>query len=401
MSTFNITGSITDADGSKVDFTAIDTPDYNKVIAMSGMGSVGALSTAPGGIIVLPTAPIVSNVRTFSAVNSFWNVVDTGTTNSNNLNAHGSSVYVGATVNVSLGGVFQGVATTDGSGNWTYSFGILSDATYVLSATITVAGITSLASSNFNFTIATPISGFTNIVQASMNIDNIPYILFAAGGAGNACPAYSFQEPDTHTLRFEVHQGDRAPGDSNDERCEVGQPGPGTTTWGINNRALRFTHEFLMETGGPNIASGWFIIYQIHNDDVGAGVATSPFISIGLSGAGNTQSPGDRLYVQYRWWNAGRGGTANSNPAIVDAYIASSNITRGVWHTIDVNAFVNNANAGSLQVWIDGVSVVNLSSINLGYGFKYYTEYGIYRGQSSTDIEAIRDRNMLLSLATT
>jgi Polysaccharide lyase len=348
----------------------------------------------------IPAAPTISAVRPVSGQQTFWNITNGGTTFSNNLSVMGTSPYTGATIGLYLDGVLQGTTAVLANGSWLYPLGILSDAAHSVTATVTVNSVTSPMSSSLGFTITPPITSFTNVVWGFMNVDNVNYGLFAAGGAGNPCPSYSFQELDPHTLRFEVHQGDRAPGDSNDERSEIGQPGPGTGAWQLNNRPLRFTHEFMVEAGGPNLASGWFIIYQIHNDDATAGTGTSPYFSLLLCGPSNTQSPGDHLGVQYRWWNSSRGALSQSSVVVVDAYISPAVITRGVYHTIDVNAFVNNAGAGILQVWIDGVQVINLNNINLGYGFRSYTEYGIYRGHSSSDVEAVRDRNMLLSLAT-
>lgn len=332
--------------------------------------------------------PLISAVRPQSASISFFDVTNGNSIQSNNVNVRGTSV-ANATITVYQSGVSQGTTTADGSGNWAFPLSGLSDTTHVLTATATVDGNTSALSGAFSFTVVSWISGFTSTPSARFHVNGVQAEVYTAGNS------YSLTNPDPHTLRYEVRQGDNwaAGGDGDCERAEIGLAFTGT--YQPPQTVQHLTFEFLWESGPTPTGSLWFSIWQCHNDDVGSNSDTSPFIGLGFSGPGDSQSPGGRFCVSSRWWNNSRGALNQSNIAVVDRYTTPSNISRGTWHRVELEALPNNAGGGHLYVWFDGVQVVAADNINLGFGYASYSEWGIYRGPSTSDMQAVQYRNYI------
>ena len=88
----------------------------------------------------IPTAPVIASFSPDSGT------VGDGLTNVNILTLTGTAV-ANSTVNLYDGATLLGNATANGSGAWTYTTAALADGSHSLTATDTVAGITSAASS--------------------------------------------------------------------------------------------------------------------------------------------------------------------------------------------------------------------------------------------------------------
>lgn len=348
-----------------------------------------------GGSGLTPTAPTITHSRTVAANTSDWNVVDGGSSSSNNHNLFGTSGYGTSTITVYRDGVLQGTALTASDGSWTFPTGVLPDATMAFTATVTVGGITSVLSPAFDITITVSIIGFTNTPNTTFTVANMPS--FAGTHAGQA---WSTSMPDSHTIRFECRNGDRwtSGGDSvSTGRCEIGAGNGYVETYYMPFGTLqRMSAEIMWEAGAANDASGWFINFQCSNADgpAQANQGTSPFWTIGLSGASNTQSPGDRFYVQCRDWNSSYGQPIQSTVHVHDEYIAPANIVRGVWHRVQVEALPHAA-SGHLYAWFDGVQVANYTG-PLGYGYPSFPGHGVYRGSSPTTTQSIQYRNLII-----
>jgi hypothetical protein len=353
--------------------------------AVAASVSMGQLSSR------LATQPVISAVRPQSASTSFFDVTNGNSIQSNNVNVRGTSV-ANATITVYQSGVSQGTTTADGGGNWAFPLSGLSDTTHVLTATATVDGNTSALSAPFNLTVTPPITQFTSTPSQSMYINGVEAIVYSQGNP------YSITSSDPHTIRFEVRTGDKwvTGGDatSNVNRCEVGLSRAGTMQ--PNNVPFYLTFEILWESGPVN-DTNWYLNYQHHNDDTSAGIpGSSPILAIGIGGTTYAETPGDHFHVVYRWWNDSVGAPLHQGTLqTVDAYIAPTNVTRGVWHRVQLEALPNNAGGGHLYAWFDGMQVVQLDNIDLGYGFPVYSEWGIYRAPSTVK-NAVQMRNWIL-----
>lgn len=386
--TFTITGSITDADGSTVNFTAIDTPDYQKVIAMSGMGSVGALSTAQVVSLPPPTAPSITNARTVASVNSIWNVSNGGSTRSNNVNIRGttSSSYPSGTISVYIGGVFQGTVLSDVNGNWTYPLGVQGDATYAITATLTYNGVTSAASSSFSLTINPGLTGLPVGIGANM-VDGSTFTWGGMVVATNSTNQSSNPNPnccivvDTHTISFTLLAGDNYT-EFPSNRTEVAQNSGRLTdsqTFNINYEVMFSGSSPINDSFGPG---QWCVVGQLHD----SGGSSPPFeFNLGGDATHSGQAGGDALNVDYF-----------NGTSFLNLYKAGSNISRGVWHTVEVILKPNgNASGGIIQVWIDSVQVVNQTNLTFFDTPPYYWKMGMYRGETEDQTQVLQYRNLL------
>lgn len=263
-----------------------------------------------------------------------------------------------------------------------------------------MAGNTSAASQ--------PVSRTTTVVPSITSFSAKPQTRFLIGGdvyavesAGNS---YSITNPDPQTLRFEVRRGDNwaAGGDgSYCDRSEIQNESTGVaTSWGAVIPAgtpIGIDYQFMVEANGPNgsfvntqnRSNGWFVVGQLHNDDIASGVGTSPPFAI--------QMDGDHLQIVARHVLPG-GNPRNSSSALhmLTLWTDPNPIQTGVYNDIKVQANFSNSGGGYLQVSINGKQVVNYQG-PLGYGQGTYWEYGIYRS-TATEIAAVRYRDLMLSI---
>ena len=351
---------------------------------MPGWSGEGWASTSSG---VTVTAPVITHSRTISALSPTYNILTGGTSQSSNQRVFGTSLYNGGTISVHRGGVLLGTTIADASGNWSYALGIVADGTHAITATVTFSGQTSALSSTFSITIISPVTGFTNVPQQSFFLNGYQFQVQAEANS------YGLQMPDSHTIRFECRQGDQAwydtPGSV--DRVDISSGYPGFLQ--LDQQPMKTTYEFMFEPGPSNSADdGFFLNWQLHADDAVAQV--SPMIFVGLCGAGGRWTAGDRFYVSLGYWYAALGALSNGTIVWTDVYIAPSNITRGVWHTLEIELTSNNnPGAGIFKCWVDGLSVVNYTG-RLGYGTAMYPGFDIYRS-SVPETQTIHFRNII------
>ena len=129
------------------------------VVAAGPSGTLSSPVPIPGAPSA-PSAPAVPTIASFST--------DSGTagdhiTNDNTLTLTGTAV-ANSTVNVFDGATPLGTATANASGAWSYTTGSLSNGTHNLTATDTVSGTTSTASTALSVTIDTTAPAAPSIV---------------------------------------------------------------------------------------------------------------------------------------------------------------------------------------------------------------------------------------------
>lgn len=334
------------------------------------------------------TAPTITNARTVSSQNTLFNIATAGTTLSSNLNIFGTSSYAASTITFYVGGVSNGTTTTDGSGNWVYSPGVLADGAKSFTATVTSGGVASSQSSAYTLTINPGITSVSNThsgtntvgsnlwYQATLTWGGLNFRTESENAFANAnCCIFV----NTHQLDFTLLHTDNTPAQGSGQRSEILETG--THADGVT---LNASYEFMLSatsptndcwSGGPIGSDSWSVIGQYH--DSGSG----PPVHENLLGSA---SGGDTFNVWY-------------NTATAIAYAGTSNISRGTWHTVDVIMKPTSSGTGSiLQIWFDGTQVVNLT--NLHGTTPYYWKMGWYRGPAPPgpdQDQTIRYRNFL------
>src|SRR5262249_27284865 len=200
-----------------------------------------------------------------------------GITDSNVLTLFGTATP-NSIVDVFDGTTLLGTATVNGNGIWTFTAGTLSDGTQVFTAVDSNSvGNPSATSSPFQVTVAADIASFSSADNQHIYVDGSSYWTEAVN------PAYSITSPDTHTLRFEVHQGDKWGGYSG-ERAEIAGwavYSPGTT--------ITVSYDFTFEPGPANPLGidgtpTWLVVGQFHNNDGSIPAPPHPVFSIAMNG---------------------------------------------------------------------------------------------------------------------
>ncbi|UFW48475.1 MULTISPECIES: heparin lyase I family protein [Bradyrhizobium] len=222
------------------------------------------------------------------------------------------------------------------------------------------------------------------------SFSSTPKNRFDIGGDGyevqTAGNSYSLSNPDSNTLRFEVHSGDRAWYDSSypdrseiegDARIAAGTP-------------IAIDYQVKLEPNGPNntfvnTTSSYFILGQMHNDDSASGVSTSPPFYVNMVG---DKMEFDALYA------LPGGNPSNGSSDLKHLTWDGPTIVPGQYYDINVQANFSNTSAGYLKVSVNGQEVVNYKG-PLGFGDPTYWEYGIYRSPAS-ESAAVDYRNMTL-----
>jgi hypothetical protein len=351
-------------------------------IRSAGSGKFSILVTG-GAPASPPGAPTISAVRPFSAASSSWDIGTGDTTLSNHIRVVGTATP-GATIDVYLDGGGSPAASTaaDGSGDWDVGIDSLSIASHFVTATQTSGSVVSDPSSAASFTVASNVTSFTSTPSGTFTMDSSTWIVWTAGAG------YSLTNPDNFTLRFEVHSGDHASFDSSAvDRSWIER----SARLAVND-VFKCTYEVLMESGDSQTAA-WFLLGAMHNDDTNdepPGVHTSPPFAIEMNG--------EKLQVVIRYTSVG-GDPSNGSPDLTTTtlWTDGSDMSRDVWHRIEIEAKTNQAGTGYLKVWVDGTQVVNYSG-NLGFGDHVYWEEGIYRDAASSVGEEIaaKFKNVLI-----
>ncbi|MGY3234533.1 hypothetical protein ACVMAJ_001423 [Bradyrhizobium sp. USDA 4448] len=172
------------------------------------------------------------------------------------------------------------------------------------------------------------------------------------------------------------------------------------TSWGAvipPGTPIGVNYQFMVEANGPNGSfvntqnrlNGWFVVGQMHNDDIASAVATSPPFAL--------QMDGDHLQVVARYALPG-GNPSNSSSALhmLTLWTDLKPIQTDVYNDINLQAYFSNNGGGYLQVSINGNQVVNYQG-PLGYGQGTYWEYGIYRS-TATEPAAANYRNLTITI---
>lgn len=219
------------------------------------------------------------------------------------------------------------------------------------------------------------ITNFTPTRYDQFQIDGVSY------GVLTVDKSYSLQQIDNHTVRFEIQQGDSV-WCCNNETAELKR----LPKW---NPATPVTieYQFMLEPGAANTAN-WFVTAEMQST-YATTLGVSPAFAISLSG--------EHMFVEGRYSPPG-GNPANGSPTLtyMSLWKQPTNIVRGQWYDIKIQANVINGSAGYLYVWINGAQVVNYHGM-LGYGGdQNYWLYGLYRSTSPQDT-AGQFRNMTVS----
>jgi hypothetical protein len=310
-------------------------------------------------------------------------------------------VLAGSVANISDGSTSLDTRIAVAGGSWNLLAESLSDDTHSFAGTHSnMAGNTSAASQ--------PVSRTRTDVPSITSFSAEPQTRFLIGGDSylveTAGKSYSLTNPDPQTLRFEVHQGDNwaAGGDgSYCDRSEIQNQSTGVvTSWGAfipPGTPIGMDYQFMVEANGPNgsfvntqnRSNGWFVVGQMHNDDIASGVGTSPPFAV--------QMDGDHLQIVARYVLPG-GNPSNSSSALhmLTLWTDPNPIQTGVYKDIKVQANFSNSGGGYLQVSINGNQVVNYQG-PLGYGQGTYWEYGIYRS-SAPEPTAVQYRNLMITI---
>ena len=224
------------------------------------------------------------------------------------------------------------------------------------------------------------ITSFSSTPKNRFDIGGDSYEVQTAG------ESYSLSNPDSDTLRFEVHSGDRAWYDSSypdrseiedDNRVAAGTP-------------IAIDYQVKLEPNGPNntfvnTTSSYFILGQMHNDDSVRGVSTSPPFYVNMVG--------DKMEFDALYTLPG-GNPSNGSSDLKHLTWTGPTIVPGQYYDINVQANFSNTSAGYLKVSVNGQEVVNYKG-PLGFGDPTYWEYGIYRSPAS-EAAAVDYRNMTL-----
>jgi hypothetical protein len=229
------------------------------------------------------------------------------------------------------------------------------------------------------------ITSFSSTPKNRFDIGGDSYEVQTAGNS------YSLSNPDSDTLRFEVHSGDRAWYDgSYPDRSEIedgNRIAAGTP--------IAIDYQVKLEPNGPNntfinTTSSYFILGQMHNDDSVSGVSTSPPFYVNMVG---DKMEFDALYTQPG------GNPSNGSSDLKHLTWTGPTIVPGQYYDINVQANFSNTGAGYLKVSVNGQEVVNYKG-PLGFGDPTYWEYGIYRSPAS-EAAAVDYRNMTLVTGST
>ena len=291
-----------------------------------------------------------------------------------------------STITVYDGTTALGTTTANSAGVWSYATPSLTDGAHSFTATATVAGVTSVASSAMTQTIAGAISNFSPLTDqwsSPISVGGMPYYAENANINGNA--PWAITQLDSHTIRFEVRPNDIWAGNDS-HRSEIS----GGTVYSATS-TIDLSYQFTVQPGFNDTSNNldWQILGQFHADDndptylsINGGNPPFAFHLTGANGSGE----GDYLAVQafyalpgQKEWTAA---TLPSDPLNGYLWVSPTPIVRGQAIDVHVEANFQNNASGFLEVWINGQQVVDYHGA-LGYGGGVYWKEGIYEGWSS------------------
>lgn len=196
-------------------------------------------------------------------------------------------------------------------------------------------------------------------------------------GNGNAYPyaAILVNNPNfVSLLRLEVHPGDYWPSDvsTNITRAQFNTENALSIPW---QSTCDLSYSFFIEAGSKIDTNDFNDIMDFH--DTYNGVNCGPTHAI---------DPGTGKYYVWGLWNE----TQYINQPIGSGGATGSLVTLafGVWHHVRTNWRLDNANAGFLNSWLDGVQILSFP-VNTNYGFgnpngaPFWQQISLYRGETS------------------
>lgn len=274
-----------------------------------------------------------------------------GITDSNVVTLWGKA-SANTTVTVYDGATRLGTATTNASGLWAFTTPELADSTHSLSATASDATGTSASSPSMSIKVMPSV---TQLVPGTDNWSN-PSIIDGQGWYNeNAGKSWSLTTPDSHTVRMEVRAGDYWADGGNSSRSEIL-----AANSVANGQTFNASYSMTVEPGTSNVGSGlsWLSLTQMY----GADGATF-----------SIQLKGEQMAV-----------VVNLNESTEkQVYLDSSPIQRDHAYNIQIQAHFAADSSGYLEMWRDGVQIVDYHGVLGDVGANYNLKLGIYRGDPS------------------
>jgi hypothetical protein len=224
----------------------------------------------------------------------------------------------------------------------------------------------------FYLRIGFQIASFTGSNGGAFQIDG------AAVGVQNANKTWSLSLPDDHTLRFELRPKDiwsnaswnDATQNNGAERSEISY----VSKFSAGSLAT-LTYQFTLASGPQNSAL-WLVLTQIHETPSDG---PPPFA---------LEMVGERMRVMLRYKQAGM-----SNFKEVVPWSDPSPIARGRAYDMKYQVKFDPAGKGLLNVWRDGVQIVEYTG-PIGFaGQQYYWKLGIYRSPAA-EAQTVLFRNI-------
>ena len=332
-----VTGSLTSGNHSLV---ATDMDGAGNVSSMSS-----ALSITVNSSGVPPAAPTISKFFADSGT------LGDGITSANVLTLTGA-VAADSLVKVYDGSSLLGTTTASGAGIWSFETGALSDSTHLFSATATnTSGSTSAQSAVMSVKVVPSVTDFApapNNWSDPIHIDNVPWYIETAGRP------WSLTNPDTHTVRTEVRSGDlwASPEGDDTSRAEI------LSAAFPDGLVFNVAYTMTVEPGTLNLPGfAWLSLTQFHESGPGA-----PPLSIMLKG--------ENMEVVLM-----PGTTASTL-----LYHDPNPIQRGHAYDFQIQLKFDMNGSGFLDIWRDGVEIVDYhGTVGTDAGTQYL-KFGIYRG---------------------
>jgi hypothetical protein len=256
------------------------------------------------------------------------------------------------TVTVYDGSTRLGTATTNASGAWSFTTPKLTDSKHSMTATASDSSGTSAASQAFSINV---VPSVTQLVSGTDNWSN-PTVIDGQGWYNeNAGKSWSLTAPDSHTVRMELRAGDYWADGGDSSRSEIL-----AANSVANGQTFNASYAMTVEPGTLNVGSGlsWLSLTQMY----GADGATF-----------SIQLKGEQMAV-----------VVNLNePTEKQVYLDSSPIQRGHAYNIQIQAHFAADSSGYLDIWRDGIQIVDYHGILGDAGANYNLKLGIYRGDPS------------------
>jgi hypothetical protein len=287
-----------------------------------------------------------------------------GNTDANILTLNGTSAAA-STITVYDGTTVLGTTTANSNGVWIFETPKLADTTHSFAATASdQSGVTSTPSVALSVKVVpsiTHFSGTSNNWHDPIFIDSQPWFV------ENGTESWSLTAPDSHTIRTEVRPGD-VWADDGTARSEVL-----TVTNALDHQVFNTAYTMTIEPGQVNNVS-WLSLTQMHGD------SDIPF---------SIQLRGDHMSVAVNL-------NASSEQQV---YYDPNLISRGHAYDIQIRANFATDSSGFLQIWRDGVEIVDYHGQLGPETGGQYLKLGIYEGEpdSVTHPMAVDYSNIELS----